>query len=95
LRKNLRWRSIGSKVALLLMSISALPRNSSPSGFRAKPSRETIRAWLSALKYISALRQVSRSMREIGASCSRSLRPKITLRRRSGSNWNRTPAGLK
>ena len=37
----------------------------------------------SALKYISALRHSSRSTREIGASCTRSWRPKMTVRRRS------------
>src|SRR5689334_23347864 len=37
--------------------------------------------------YISVLRQASRSTREIGASFTRSLRPKITARRRSLLTW--------
>ena len=42
-----------------------------------------MRAWVSLLRYISVLRQESRSIREIGASWIRSWRPKITERRRS------------
>ena len=66
-----------------LSSISALPRNSTPPSASAKWNRARIRACVSALKYISVLRQISRSIREIGASWTRSLRPKITERRRS------------
>ena len=54
-----------------------------------------IRACVSALKYMSVLRQTSRSMREIGASWTRSLRPKITARRRSLRNVKRWSARSK
>ena len=40
-----------------------------------------MRAWASGSKYIRVLRQINKSMREIGASCTRSWRPKMTLRR--------------
>lgn len=91
LAKNRRLRSIGSNVAVWLSSISALPRNSTPWVRSAKPSRETTRDWVSALRYIRVLRHSRMSMREIGASWVRSLRPKITLRRRSADSCQRAP----
>ncbi len=90
LRKMRRLRSIGTNIAPWLSSISALPRNSTPGSASAKWNRWRIRAWVSALKYMSVLRHTSRSMREIGASCTRSLRPKITERRRSLRKTNRS-----
>jgi hypothetical protein len=42
-----------------------------------------MRVCASGVKYMSALRDTSRSMREIGASCTMSLQPKITDRRKS------------
>ena len=55
----------------------------------AKWKRLRIRAWVSALKYISVLRQIRMSRREIGASWIRLLRPKMTVRRRSLRNAQR------
>ncbi len=86
LAKIRRFRSIGTNVLLYARSVSALPRNRKPLSFSAKWNRSMIRPCVSVLKYISVLRQASRSIREIGASWIRSCRPKITERRRSF--WN-------
>ena len=94
-RKNRRLRSMGSKTEEWLSSISALPRNNTPLGRSANASRPRIRDWVSALKYIRVLRQSRMSIREIGASRVRSLRPKITLRRSSGVNRYRPPTRSK
>ena len=45
-----------------------------------------MRDCVSGVKYMSELREMSRFIREIGASCTRSLRPKITDLRRSPRN---------
>ena len=73
----------GVNTSARVISISALPRKRYPRWFSEKWKWRRIRVWVSALKYMSVFRQISRSMREIGASCTRSLRPKITVRRRS------------
>jgi hypothetical protein len=65
------------------MSISDLPRKRKPASVRAKLKRPRIWAWTWGVKYMRAFRDTSRSTREIGASCTRSLRPKMTERRRS------------
>ncbi|GAA2906583.1 hypothetical protein GCM10020220_114860 [Nonomuraea rubra] len=76
-------RSTGSNLSLWLSSISALPRNRNPGSDSAKWKRRTMLSCISVLKYISVLRASSRSTREIGASWVRSLRPKMSWRRRS------------
>ena len=81
-----RLMSVGRNRSACVMSISDLPSTSMPSSSSAKWNRRRIRDCVSALKYMSVLRQTSRSIREIGASCTRSLRPKITARRRSRRN---------
>jgi hypothetical protein len=81
--KMRRLMSAGRKSSACVMSISDFPSSSTPSSSSAKWNRRRMRACVSALKYMSVLRHTSRSMREIGASCTRSLRPKITARRRS------------
>ncbi len=86
-----RLTSLTANSSECVISISDLPSSRVPHSFRAKLRRLRIRACVSALKYMSVLRHVSRSMREIGASCTRSLRPKITARRRSLRNaWLRS-----
>ena len=60
-----------------------MPRKRNPRSCSAKWNRSRMRAWVSELRYIRVLRQVKRSIREIGASWIRSWRPKITERRRS------------
>jgi hypothetical protein len=47
------------------------------------------------VKYMSTLRQDSSSTREIGASCSRSCRPKMRLGRRSARNRSASPSASK
>ena len=86
-----RLSSIGSKSRPCDSSISALPRKSTPFGTSAKWNRERILDWVSALKYINVFRQASRSILEIGASWTRSLRPKMTDRRRSLRTRCRSP----
>jgi hypothetical protein len=64
-------------------SISALPSSSKPPSRTAKLKRASTRDWVSELRYIRVLRHTSRSIREMGASRSRSWRPKMTERRSS------------
>ncbi len=80
-----RWETI----------ISDLPSTSTPLSLRAKWKWRRMRDCVSALKYISVFRQISTSSREIGASWTRLLRPKITVRRRSLRNSKRWSAGWK
>ena len=61
-----------------------LAEEEEPAGFEreVRSSRGSV-CCASAPKYMSVLRETSRSTREIGGSCRRSLRPKMTARRRS------------
>jgi hypothetical protein len=76
-------RSTGANWAECDSRSSALPRNSTPCGSSAKCNRSSTRCCVWALKYMRVLRHRSRSTCEMGASWTRSLRPKITDRRRS------------
>ena len=78
-----RRRSIGVNIVACASIVSARPRKRNPPSLSAKWKRARIFACVGPSKYISVLRQASRSTREIGASFTRSLRPKITQRRRS------------
>lgn len=61
---------------------AALP-DGVPGSESAKSKRPYLLRCVSAFMYIKVLRYTSRSTREIGASLTRSLWPKITPRRRS------------
>jgi CRP/FNR family transcriptional regulator, cyclic AMP receptor protein len=83
LRKMRRPRSTGVNKAECVMSISDLPSMRMPSLSNAKWRRRRTCDCVSAVKYISVLRHTRKSIREIGASWTKSLRPKMTHRRRS------------